>query len=125
MELFMRLCSILNDRITNRLLTIEKFKHKLMRGIGSARRCIVKIKNNTFSGAVTVLPIASESLEKIYTFEVFLKRRGKSPENSKVTADQIRTLDKTRIVKFIGKLEKSAIAKIQKALMIHLRLIEV
>ncbi len=80
-------------------------------------------KSNTFSGTVTVLPISSGSLKKIYPFEVFLQKgKGNLPKNSKVKANQIRTLDKSRIVKFIGDLDKSDIERIQKALMIHLDL---
>ncbi len=80
-------------------------------------------KNNTFSGTVTVLPVSAGSLKKIYPFEVFLKKgKGDLPKNSKVKANQIRTLDKSRIVKFIGGLEKDDIERIQKALMIHLDL---
>jgi mRNA interferase MazF len=80
-------------------------------------------KNNEFSGTVTVLPITSKNLQKIYPFEVFLSEGiGSLPKNSKVKADQIRTLDKGRIVTFIGKLEKENIDQIEKAIKIHLSL---
>ena len=59
-------------------------------------------KNNQFSGTVTVLPITSKNLKRIYPFEVFLsKGTGNLPKNSKAKADQIRTLDKARLVKDI------------------------
>jgi len=62
-------------------------------------------KNNEFSGTVTVLPITSKNLRKIYPFEVYLaKGTANLPKNSKVKADQIRTLDKSRLVKLIGEL---------------------
>ena len=80
-------------------------------------------KNNEFSGTVTVVPITSKNLRKIYPFEVYLvKGTGKLPKNSKVKADQIRTLDKSRLVKLIGELGKAHIAAIEKALKIHLEL---
>jgi len=80
-------------------------------------------KNNEFSGTVTVVPITSKNLRKIYPFEVYLgKGTGKLPKNSKVKSDQIRTLDKSRLVKFIDELEKKEMAAIEKAVKIHLAL---
>ncbi len=80
-------------------------------------------KNNEFSGTVTVIPITSKNLQKIYPFEVLLtKGTGNLPKNSKIKADQIRTLDKSRIVKFIGTLEKGEMDQIDKAMKIHLAL---
>lgn len=80
-------------------------------------------KNNEFSGTITVLPITSKSLEKIYPFEVFLaKGMGNLPKDSKVKADQIRTVDKTRLITHMGKLEEEEIAGIEKAIKIHLAL---
>ena len=80
-------------------------------------------KNNAFSGTVTVLPITSKNLRKIYPFEVFLaKSEANLPKNSKVKADQIRTLDKSRLVKFIGALDETQIEQIDNATRIHLAL---
>ena len=80
-------------------------------------------KNNEFSGTVTILPITSKHIKKTYPFEVLLTRgTGNLPKDSKVKADQIRTLDKNRIVKFIGTLEKEKIHLIDKAMRIHLAL---
>ena len=81
--------------------------------------------NNKFSGTITVLPITSKNLEKVYPFEVFIPR-GKSnlPKDSKVKADQIRTLDRGRLIKFIGKLDTEHIDEIYKSLQIHLSLLK-
>ena len=80
-------------------------------------------KNNEFSGTITILPITSKNLKKIYPFEMILsKGTGNLPKNSKLKADQIRTLDKSRIVKFIGTLEKQEVDQIDKAIKIHLGL---
>ena len=80
-------------------------------------------KNNAFSGTVTILPITSKRLKKIYPFEVFLpKGSGSLPKDSKVKADQIRTLDKSRIISILGKLDESAVKSIDRALKIHLAL---
>lgn len=79
--------------------------------------------NNEFSGAVTILPITSKNVSKICPFEVFLPQGcGNLPKNSKVKADQIRSLDKTRLAKQIGKLGQREIAEINKAIEIHLGL---
>jgi mRNA interferase MazF len=79
--------------------------------------------NNRYSGTVTVLPVTSGNLEKIYPFEVFLpKGSGNLPKDSKVKADQIRTLDKARLVKRIGELDDDEIAEIEKAMRVHLGL---
>ncbi len=78
-------------------------------------------KNNEFSGTVTILPATSKNISKIYPFEVFLPEgSGNLPKDSKVKADQIRTLDKTRLVKQIGKLGQKEISKINKAIRVHL-----
>ena len=78
-------------------------------------------KNNEFSGTVTILPVTSGNLDKIYPFEVFLpKGTGNLPKDSKVKADQIRTLDKSRIVAVIGRLLETEMQSIDKALRIHL-----
>jgi mRNA interferase MazF len=80
-------------------------------------------KNNEFSGTVTILPITSKNLKRIYPFEVFLsKGSGDLPKDSKVKADQIRTLDKTHMIRLIGKLRADEIDEIEKALKIHLAL---
>lgn len=77
--------------------------------------------NNRFSGTVTVLPITSKNLKKIYPFETMLsKGAGNLPKDSKVKADQIRTLDKRRIIKRIGRLSDEDMIDIDTALKIHL-----
>jgi len=79
--------------------------------------------NNEFSGTVTILPITSKNVSKIYPFEVFLTQgSGNLPKDSKVKADQIRTLDKTHLVKQIGRLGQKEIGEIEKAIEIHLGL---
>lgn len=77
--------------------------------------------NNQFSGTVTVLPITSKNLKKTYPFEVKLpKGAGNLPKTSKVKADQIRTLDKRRIIKRIGILSDEDMVCIDIAMKIHL-----
>jgi mRNA interferase MazF len=79
--------------------------------------------NNQFAATVTVLPITSMNLDRIYPFEVFLpKGSGGLPKDSKVKADQIRTLDKARLAKLLGRVDQNQITAIDKAMRIHLGL---
>jgi len=79
--------------------------------------------NNRYAGTVTVLPITSKKLNKMYPFELLLpKGTGNLPKKSKVKADQIRALDKTRLVKYIGKLKNEHINLLNEAIKIHLAL---
>ena len=69
------------------------------------------------------MPITSRNLRKIYPFEVYLEKgSGNLPKNSKLKADQIRILDKSRLIKMIGELGTTQIVAIEKALKIHLEL---
>jgi len=80
-------------------------------------------KNNEFSGTVTILPITSKNSQSVYPFEVFLLRGNANlPKDSKVKADQIRTLDRSRLIKQIGVLEQKDLDAIDKAMKIHLAL---
>ena len=79
--------------------------------------------NNRFSGTLTVLPITSKNVRKIYPFEVFFQKgMGNLPKDSKVKVDQIRTLDKRRFVKFIGAVNVESMKRVEAALMIHLQI---
>lgn len=78
-------------------------------------------KNNEFSGTVTVLPITSKEVDKVYPFEtLLLKGTSNLPKDSKVKADQIRTLDKSRLVTLLGRLGKGEMGKIENAIRNHL-----
>jgi mRNA interferase MazF len=80
-------------------------------------------KNNVFSGTVTILPITAKTTQTVYPFEVFLtKGSANLPKDSKIKADQIRTLDKSRIVKHIGAVGEMDLDAIDRAMKIHLAL---
>ena len=104
---------------------VAAFDPVVSREISKTRPVVVvsNDKNNQFSGTVTILPITSKKLQRIYPFEVFLpKGSGNLPKDSKAKADQIRTLDKARLVKEIGKLGHKEIEEIEKAMKVHLGL---
>jgi mRNA interferase MazF len=80
-------------------------------------------QNNQFSTTITVLPVTSAKLDKIYPFEVFLPTgEANLPKDSKVKTDQVRTLDRSRFLKTIGELSKARVMEIEEALRIHLAL---
>lgn len=54
---------------------------------------------------------------------VLPKGRGNLPKKSKIKADQIRTLDKRRLIKFIGELSEADMLSVEEAAKIHLGLI--
>ena len=89
-------------------------------------RPVVVISNdisNQYSGTISVLPITSQNLGKIYPFEVKLKKgTANLPKDSKVKTDQMRSIDKRRIVKRIGGLDAESVIRIERALQIHLDL---
>jgi mRNA interferase MazF len=92
------------------------------REIGKTRPAIIISNdlNNKYAETVTVIPITS-SVSKVYPFEVFLsKGTANLPKDSKVKCNQIRTVDKRRLVKQIGVLFQDKIKEIEKALLIHL-----
>jgi len=76
--------------------------------------------NNKHSTIVTAIPITS-NITKVYPFEVFLdKKESGLPKISKVQCNQIRSIDKNRIIKNrIGHLNNSLLQKVKAALLLH------
>ncbi len=76
--------------------------------------------NNQFARTVTVVPITS-SMGKVYPFEAILSagEAGLS-KKPKVKCNQIRTLDKKRLIRSVGRVSHNRILEIEKALRIHL-----
>jgi len=90
----------------------------------SKTRPVLVVSNdiaNSRSGASTVLPVTSQKLEKVWPFEVFLPQgAGGLPKDSKVKADQIRTLDHARFARRFGQLSSDLVERVERALLIHL-----
>src|SRR4030066_1964179 len=77
-------------------------------------------KNNEYSSTVTVIPITT-SIEKVYPFEVFISGEDSGlPLNSKIKCNQIRTVDKLRLLKLVGGISTETIKKVEEALLIHI-----
>ncbi len=93
--------------------------------VAKTRPVIIVSNNigNKYSGTVTIIPVTSKNLTKIYPFEVYLPDAA-SPlkKNSKGKADQIRTLDKARLIKSIGMLNDELVNNMDKAIKVHLNL---
>jgi mRNA interferase MazF len=79
--------------------------------------------NNEFSQTVTVLPITSQPAVKYYPFEVLIPKgiAGLTAE-SRIKANQIRTIDKRRLVSLRGSLTSEYLPRVEKALKIHLNM---
>ena len=79
--------------------------------------------NNKFSDCVTILPITS-STSKVYPFEVFISSKESELEyDSKIKANQIRTIDKKRLIKQIAFLPQKLLKNVNNAIKIHLDLV--
>ena len=79
--------------------------------------------NNESSQTVTVLPITGQPAKKEYPFEVLVpKGVAGLTADSRIKANQIRTVDKRRLVSFKGSLPSKYLPEVEKALKIHLNL---
>lgn len=78
--------------------------------------------NNQYAATVTVLPITS-STEKVYPYEIRIKSAESGLKNdSKVKANQIRTIDKRRLGRKLGALANEKMREVDDAVKIHLHL---
>jgi len=76
--------------------------------------------NNEYAGTVTVLPISDKG-DKVYPFEVAISTGDMAlTKSSKIKCQQIRTVDKSRLAKFLGAIHKDLFPQIEEALRIHL-----
>ena len=74
-------------------------------------------------GPITIIaPITSQNVDKIYPVEVLLKNINGLEKESKVLLNQIRAIDKKRLVKRIAILNESLISKVDDAIKISLDL---
>ena len=76
--------------------------------------------NNQVAETVTVIPITS-STETVYPFETLLySQESGLSQNSKAKCNQIRTIDKKRLLKSIGKVSIKKLKEVEDSLLIHL-----
>jgi len=79
--------------------------------------------NNEYADTVTILPITSKT-DRTYPFEIPLQAgEGNIKESSKIKANQIRTIDKSRLFQKIGAISADKLKDIEKAILIHLDIV--
>ena len=79
---------------------------------------------NIHSPITIIAPITSQSLDKVYPIEVLLlKKTCGLDKNSKVLLNQIRVIDKRRLITFLGKVDYTVMQQIDRALQISLGLV--
>ena len=79
---------------------------------------------NKFSPITIIAPITSQKIEVVYPFEVFLGRRNTGlDKDSKALFNQIRAIDKQRLVNKLGRVDEDSLSKINEAIKISLGLI--
>jgi mRNA interferase MazF len=78
--------------------------------------------NNEMAKTVTIVPLSSQNTEKIRFFEVLIPDDVGLTKRSKARADQIRTIDKSRLTKKVGRLDADTMIKLNRAVKVHLDL---
>lgn len=81
---------------------------------------------NKYSPITIIAPLTSQSLEKVYPFEVLLAKKNSGLEkDSKVLLNQIRAIDKRRLLRRFGKIDSEILNKVDEAIKISLGLVQV
>ena len=79
--------------------------------------------NNEYADTITVLPITGRPSRKHYPFEVFVpKGVAGLTSDSRIKANQVRTVDKQRLACFRGALPPEFFPKVERALKAHLNM---
>jgi mRNA interferase MazF len=78
--------------------------------------------NNTFAPTITVLPLSTNT-NKIYPFQMLLASSVTGLDaDSKVQAEQVRTMSKKRVRGFVKSLPDEIVERLEQALRLHLAL---
>jgi mRNA interferase MazF len=87
------------------------------------RPCLIVSNDvgNQFSQRVIVAPLTSRGLDRVYPFEVLVSAgEGGLADTSKVTLDQIRSVDKRRLGRRIGSLPLETMRAVNRAIRLSL-----
>ena len=69
---------------------------------------------------IMVIPFSSKT-ERVYPFEVLVEKEDSGLEaNSKLKIPQMRAVDKARLKKYIGTISNDILARVEKAIKLHL-----
>ena len=81
---------------------------------------------NKYSPITIIAPITSQNIEKVYPIEVILDRKSSGLEKiSKVLLNQIRAIDKRRLIKKLGKIDYGTMITVDTSIKISLGLVEI
>jgi len=92
---------------------------------GGIRPCLIIQNNygNKYSPLTIVAPITSKKFNKEFPTNVFIsKEDSRLNRDSTILLNQIRTIDKSRLIKKVGPLDSYILSKVDKALKISLAL---
>ena len=79
---------------------------------------------NMYSPITIIAPVTSQGLDKVYPIEVLLlKKTSDLDKDSKVLLNQIRAIDKRRIITFLGKVDYTTMQQVDRALQVSLGLV--
>lgn len=80
---------------------------------------------NKFSPITIIAPITSQNIDSLYPVEVFISSNdSKIKKSSKAMLNQIRAIDKQRLIKKQGVVSKSTMREVGKAIKISLGLVD-
>jgi len=81
---------------------------------------------NKYSPITIVAPITSQNIERTYPIEVVLDKKSSGLEKiSKVLLNQIRGIDKRRLIKKLGKIDYETMMNVDYSIKISLGLVEI
>jgi len=76
--------------------------------------------NNRYASTITVLPITDRG-QDVFPFEVFLPKTTEGlSKDSKIKCQQIRTVDKSRLVQLLGYVDGRVLISIERSIQLHL-----
>ena len=79
---------------------------------------------NVYSPITIIAPITSQKLDNIYPIEILLTKENSGlSHKSKVLLNQIRAIDKKRLIKRLGKVKQETMGEIDEGLKISLGLV--
>lgn len=79
---------------------------------------------NKYSPITIIAPITSQNIDHIYPIEVFIAKTTGVEKDSKVLLNQIRAVDKRRLIHKLGTVDEETIRKIDDALKISVGLVK-
>jgi len=81
---------------------------------------------NKYSPITIVAPITSQNIERTYPIEVVLDKKSSGLEKiSKVLLNQIRAIDKRRLIKKLGKIDYETMMNVDYSIKISLGFVEI